>query len=318
MKRIYKNMILFLIVIAAMMLSSCSRANNDEATSMADYGYFYLPMTGGGATFRQSNVTQVESSSWIYEAEEPAPPRDADQVEWEDLAGQGRRHVIQTAEIEMETNDFDYVVAGLRQLAPAKGGYIESEVLSARVGRMFTIVLRIPVVYFYEVLDEVEALADVRVMNQRAQDVTDRFYDMIGSLELRRIEEERLLALIAEAENINDLLALEQRLSNTRLSIEMYNAQLGNMAGQIAFSTIAINLIDIANEDRATAATPTIGERIGGAFGASVDGTVNAFQVVIVFMAGVLVPMAIIAMLGFVIYKLARVIMRSEKFRRRA
>jgi len=319
MKPIYRNKTLLLLVLfAALLFSSCA-SRNDEAdwAPAADSGYFYLPMTGGSAAFsRQSSVPQTEYDMWFYEVDMPEAAPGADQVEWEDLANQGIRHVIQTAEIEMETEDFDNVVESLRQLAPTAGGYIESEMLSARAGKMFTIVLRIPTAYFYEVLQEVESLADVRVMNQRAQDVTDQFYDMIGSLELRRIEEERLLALIEEATYINDLLALESRLSNTRLSIEMYQAQLSNLAGQIAYSTIAVTLIDISEEERVIAAAPTIGERIGGAFGDSVDGTVNAFQNIVVFIAGVIIPVILFAAFGLAAYKVMRAVIRSGKLRR--
>jgi len=234
------------------------------------------------------------------------------QVEWEDVAGTQERHIIQTANVELETEDFDEVVSELRQLAPAADGYVESEMLSQHGRRLFTIVLRIPAARFETILRHVESLADVRVSTQRAEDVTDRFYDIVGNLETRRIEEDRILALIDVAENISELLALEARLSNTRLSIQQYEAQLNNLAGLIAYSTITVTLHDTYEEEIIIAA-PTLGERIGGAFGDSVDGTVNALQGFVVFLAGAAIPLAIFGVIVFIVYKIVRIVIRRMK-----
>ena len=235
----------------------------------------------------------------------------ADRVGWEDVAGQGQRHIIQTASTELVTEYFDDVVARLRYLAPAAGGYIESEMLTNRGWRIFSIVLRVPAASFETVLRQVESLAEVRFSNQWAQDVTDQFYDMVGSLEIRRIEEERILALIEEATNIQELLALEQRLSNTRLSIEMYLSHLNNMAGQIAYSTITVTLTDIS-EEITVAYAPTLGERIGEAFGDSVGGTVSAVQNFIVFFAGVVIPLMLLGLIGVGVYMITRKVLRKR------
>lgn len=231
-------------------------------------------------------------------------------VEWEDIADQGGRHLIQTADVTMETEYFDDVVESLRELAPLAGGYVETSMLTDRGRqRMFTIVLRIPAARFESVLQHVQGLANVIALNQRADDVTDRFYDMRGNLETRRIEEDRILALIEIAEDIHELLALETRLSNTRLAIENYVAQLTNMAGQIAYSTINITLTDIA-DNTIPVPGPSMGDRIGGAFGDSVNGVVNAFQNFVVFMAGAIIPMLLLGLIAYTVYKAVRILRR--------
>ncbi|MCL2199268.1 MAG: DUF4349 domain-containing protein [Defluviitaleaceae bacterium] len=224
------------------------------------------------------------------------------------------RHIIQTAMLEMETEYFDDVIADLRDIAPSFDGFIESEMLSTHWRRTFTIVLRIPAPHFETALAQVEALADIRHMSQNAQDVTDRFYDLTGNLDTRLIEEERILALIEEAETIQDLLALEARLSNTRLAIETYRSQLETMADQIAFSTITVTLFD-AHEEEIIAATVTLGERIGGAFGDSVDGVVSGGQNIIVFFAGAVIPLGLLGVFGFACYLVVKTIVTKRRFR---
>jgi len=243
-----------------------------------------------------------------------AADRDGIQTDWEDLAETGERHIIQTANVNLESDYFDDVVAELRQIAPSVGGYISSELLTSHGRRMFTIVLRVPAGTFESVLLTIQNLAEVRLFNTRADDVTDRFYDLAGNLEARRIEEERLLALIDAATSVTDILALETRLSDTRLIIERYLSQLNMMAGQIAYSTIYVQLIDTA-EDITPLALTSVGERIGGAFGGSVDNTINTFQNIVVFFAGAIIPLAFLGLLGFAVFVIARAVHRRRKAR---
>ena len=324
MKKLTSIIICIAIIIVA--LAACSSG----PVTTSEYGRFDLPLTGGGRSRNQmAAVDSVpppaamveEEWAWdydmmaadaapMYAVEPPLQPADG-QVDWEDVAGQGQRHIIQTAHVELETEYFDDTVTKLRQLAPAVDGFVESEMLTGHGWRMLTIVMRVPVASFDTVMDQVKSLADIRYVSQRAQDVTDQFYDMIGSLEQRQVEEERILALIDEAQNINELLALEERLSSTRLSIEMYLSQLNNMAGQIAYSTISVTLFDIAEEEIEDT-SPTLGERIGGAFGDSVDGTLSAVQNFIVFLAGVVIPLALLGLVGFAVYLVVRSVKRKR------
>ena len=319
-----------ILLLSILSLAACARGARDfaPATSPEGPATFYMPLTGGARQQRlYMSVAEHEQMDW-YIADvavdvdapnmAPAPQSGAPgQVEWEDVAGQGERHIIQTANIELETEYFDDTVADLRQLAPAADGYIESEMLTARGRRMFSIVLRVPAASFETVLRQVESLADVRFSNQWAEDVTDRFYDMAGSLELRRIEEDRILELIDQADGISELLALEQRLSNTRQTIEMYLSQLNQMAGQIAYSTINVTLFDMAEEE-VIAATDTLGERIGGAFGDSVDGTVTAAQNIVVFLAGIAIPLLLLGFAGYMVYFVVRFVLRRKGKQRNA
>jgi len=261
-----------------------------------DFAELALDEVGGFATWN----TAVVDSPPAPMAQAPATPGIAPpQPDWEDIAETGVRHVIQNASVEMETGmeseDFDRAVADLRHNILCENGYIESEMLTNHGRRMFSIVLRVPAAQFEDTLAAVHAVADVRSTNSQARDVTDEFYDMAGNLATRRIEEERILALIDEAENIHDLLALETRLSNTRQSIERYNSRLNTMAGQIAFSTIAVTLFDMYEEEEPVPAAFTFGERLGGAFGDSVDGTLNTLQNIVVFFAGAFFPLMILA-----------------------
>ena len=312
MKKYIGVIVCVILAMAILGLTSCRRDAGDYGDWDED-GSFRLPMTGGGRARGNDMLFAVSDSApeMLYAVGMEPSNGTAGQVEWEDIAGSGQRHIIQTADIHLETEYFDDNVAALRRLAPSVDGYIESENLSMRGQRIFAIVLRVPAATFDDVVQKVAALANVTLLNQYAQDVTDSFYDMAGSLEIRRIEEERILNLIDGAETVQERLSLEQRLGDVRLVIELYVSQLNTMAGQIAYSTIIVTLVDISEEEY-IAVVPTLGERIGGAFGDSVDGTVRAFQNLIVFMAGAIIPLILLALLGLAAYPIIRLALRKR------
>ena len=328
MRKFMTAIICVILTMTILGLSACARGDMAPPLAATD-GRFDLPLTGGGSRFR-TTANESESVFWSAEVADDAYFFDVDeealpfpveepvvqqaapgQVGWEDIAETGQRHIIQTANVELETEYFDDAVAELRGLAPDAGGYIEHEMLTNRGRRMLTIVLRVPVANFDMVLRHVENLADVRSSNQFAEDVTEHFYDLMGSYEVRRIEEDRILALLEEAENIHEILALEERLSNTRLRIEMYLSQLNNLAGRVVYSTITVTLWDISQEEIEDTVV-TLGAHIGGAFGDSVDGTVNAAQNFIVFLAGAVLPLLLVGVAGFVTYKIVRSVVRKR------
>jgi hypothetical protein len=83
------------------------------------------------------------------------------------------------------------------------------------------------------------------------------------------------------------------------------------MAGQIAYSTLTVTLTCTALPE--APARATLGERVGGAFGDSVDGTIRALQGIAVFLAGAVIPFALLAVIGFVGYKIVAAIVRKAR-----
>ena len=204
------------------------------------------------------------------------------------------RLIIQSATVHLESEYFDDVVDSLRNIPGMVGGYTQTENLSVHPRRQFEIVMRVPAAEFESVLGQIQAIADVRSMNISAEDVTDQFYDMASRLETRLIEEDRILELIDQTTRLSDLLELESRLASTRLQIERYRASLADMASRITYSTIRVVLVDVAQVYEPIAVA-SFGERIGGAFGSSVDGTIAVIQTIIVILAGAIIPLAIVS-----------------------
>jgi len=316
---------LILIVLLLVAITACSRgvdsvnfapaptqavpaAPASAPMEQAD-SFHFMGWYGGGA---QETGYVMRETMAVGRA---APAADSYFAEYEAIAAEPerQRHIIQTSRVELESEYFDDVVIDLRQIIESAGGFIETERTERRHRRVFTITLRIPAANFEYALWRVEEAATVRSTSEHAEDVTDQFYDTASRLATRRIEEDRLLALIEEAENVHDILELERRLSNTRLQIETYAARLNNLAGQIAYSTIFVTLHDTGEIPMPAVTGPGLGERIGGAFGDSVTATIRGVQNFVVFMAGVIIPLVVWGVVIFLVVKIGLRVYRRFK-----
>src|SRR5579863_5701726 len=77
---------------------------------------------------------------------------------------------------------------------------------------------------------------------ENVQDVTNDYIDTQSTLKNLRGEQQRLLTLLGQAQALNDVLNIEQRLTDVEGQIESIEAHLNSLNGQVTFYTVAITL----------------------------------------------------------------------------
>ena len=174
------------------------------------------------------------------------------------------RKVIRTANLNLQTLDFDGFVEALNQKIAEAGAYLQyadvygSATSSGRRSANYTI--RVPEKQLDTFLIGVEGIATVTNKTLGEQDVTLSYVDMENRVRTLEIEQERLLALLEKAEDLDSIIRLEQRLSEVRYQIENYQSSLRTYDDKITYSTVQIYVYEVA---RVTEKTPeTVGERI--------------------------------------------------------
>ena len=84
------------------------------------------------------------------------------------------------------------------------------------------------------------------------------------------MEEARLLELLAQAETMSDLLAIESRLTDVRYELENYTSRLRVYDNQVDFATIYLDLEEV--QEYTPVAERTVWQRITEGFADSLDG----------------------------------------------
>lgn len=197
------------------------------------------------------------------------------------------RKIIRNASLNIETLDFDNFVKSINEKAAALGGYIQSNVVrntnyyrsyksSTPYLRGAEMVFRIPAEKLDEFLAAADGLGNVTSRSETVSDVTENYVDVEARLKSLRTEYDTLLELLSRAENLEEIIMLQDRLTNVRYEIESYEARLRSYDSQIAFSTVSINLTEVERETAVT--EESFGEETSRRFRESLEDVGEGFR----------------------------------------
>ena len=160
------------------------------------------------------------------------------------------RKLIRTVSLSLETKEFDSVLTNLSTKTTELGGYIELSTVSGNSyahhsTRYASYVIRIPSDRLNEFVEVVSELGNVTQKNESVEDVTLRYIDVESHKKALETEQERLLELLSKAENMEEILTIESKLSDIRYEIENYESQLKTMDNQIDYSTVSVYIDEV-------------------------------------------------------------------------
>ena len=156
--------------------------------------------------------------------------------------------LIYRADVSLQTTEFDESVAALQELVKKCGGYFESTEISN--GSYYSegsyksgyYVVRVPQDRYREFLDSLHEASYVVSMSESVEDIGLEYFETEGRLETLKIKEDRLQNLMREANNMSDIIELENALSDTQYQIDMYSSTLNRYDSLVNYSTVCVNL----------------------------------------------------------------------------
>ena len=201
------------------------------------------PESTGGTENQKAGETAEEEQATA------AAPEDGAEAEPE--KAEISRKLIRNVSISAETREFDASLRVLSERIDALGGYTEEMNSYAPSGdsslsvRNAYIRARIPADRLDEFLGTAFSGVHITNRSETTQDVTLQYTDMDARKRVLRLEQERLMELLAEAQSTDSLIALEQRLSEIRYEIESLESQMRVYDNQVQYSTVDISLQEV-------------------------------------------------------------------------
>ena len=251
-----KYRILALLLAAVLLLAGCSAAPSDE--------------------LYENQAGAVEGDG-IYE----------NGAETEDSVGiEESRKLIRTVDIEAETSDLDAILADLDAQLAALGGYVQNKSVQNGRGssyRYATLTLRIPADKLDSFVGHVENATNILSSNEEAEDVTLKYSATESRIKTLETEETRLLELLAQAQNLNDLLILESKLADVREELEVVKSQLKLYDSLIDYGTVHLTITEV-KEYTVVEENPTAWERISSGFVKSLQGVWKILTELFIFL----------------------------------
>lgn len=172
------------------------------------------------------------------------------------------RKLIRTIDLTVETTEFDTLLSSLSQTVSAMDGYTEQSDVSGNSlysgggHRHASLTLRIPSDRLDSFLMQVENQGNVINKSETTRDVTLSYTDIESRKKTLQIEQDRLLELLAEADSVDAVIALESRLSDIRYQLESMESQLRTYDNQVDYSTVYLYISEV------TVLTPTVPDSV--------------------------------------------------------
>lgn len=178
--------------------------------------------------------------------------------------------------------------------------------------------IRVPASRFEEFLHQTEGIGNVTSVSRYAENVTSQYTDYEARLDSLRTQEERLLAMLEKSEDVESLIALEQRLADVRYELESIERNLRNLDLQISYSTINLNLQEVEVYTPTVPVQRTFGEKLSDAFSDGWTGFVRGLQYFCLGLASSLPGLVLFVLIVLALFFLVRSILRKVKSGRKA
>lgn len=223
------------------------------------------------------------------------------------------KKIVKTGHMSITTAEFDHSASSIENITNSYGGYVESSSfnnnsVNGREYRNGSYTLRVPSEFYDDVKKEIQSLGKINNFSDNIDDFTSQYLDIESRLYTKKAEETRLLELLEQAESIEDIITVEERLSYVRTDIEIYEMHLKNIDDNVSFSTLSINITEDANAVITTVDAGLL-ERIGAGFKSSVNNTIMLFENIVVGAAQLSVPLVfvlILVVVGVNVYRLRK------------
>lgn len=241
--------ILLAVLLLTACLTGCGSTASDLSSSESE--------SFNGSSFDRGDNNGSSGGDSVYTSEDTADT-DFDSESSALLSGiqvDMSEKIIYTAYADVETIDFDGSVEKVYELMEQYNAFLESSYIEGKsysvefYGRQSyrtaQLTIRVPRENFSALTSGLGVLGNVLSVNLYTDNITTSYIDTESRLETYQVEEERLLAMLEKAETVDDMISIEERLSNVRYNIESLTSQLKNWDNQVNYCTVTVNINEV-------------------------------------------------------------------------
>lgn len=229
-------------------------------------------------------------------------------------AVQDGRKLIKEVDMSIETKHFDDFIGILETEVTEMGGYLENSNIggvsynASGSNRSAWFTARIPVDQLETFVTKIGENGNVTNISRNVRDVTLEYVDVEGRITTLQAELARLNELLGQATSLEDILAIEAQISDVRYELESYQSQMNTYNNLIDYSTVYINVLEVAviSANR----NESIWDQIRSGFEDSLHGVVHMIRDIFVT---VITSIPYIVVFGAILVILIKLIRRRRK-----
>lgn len=311
-----KKRMIIIGIITALLLSGCGSSKSSGA-----YDNFAAEEPVAEAKSSYSAKADYDYDDYGYEEEMVTEEAydagsgsqaqvNEDEVKESAESSGNKRMLIKTVHMEVESEDIDTMVRNVEKRVDELGGYVENmsvnnQKYSNSETKTADITARVPVEKLDQFVNEVEGQSNVLSRSSNAEDVTLRYVDMQARMDSLQTEYDRISELLKEADSLDNIIELENRLTDIRYEMQSYGAQMKAMKNQATYSTIYLNVKQVIEYTPVVVQEKTRLERMSDGF---IQNCKRVWNGILDFFVGLIVALPVLLIWAVIIALIVLVI----------
>ncbi len=231
-----KRILLGILLLLAFVLTGCS-ANKDSI----EPGDYY----GGDYSSEDTNPVAPAPSVDDTTGADGAAGAGGDVDQASDIPALLNRKIIYTASLGMSSltpvDIYNDVISNL----DTYGAYIESETITAT---KYIVKIRVLSDNFNDFIDDIKQTGEVISYSKTSQDITNAYSTFESRKLALETQQARIIELIEIAEDLTDILTLEEARADIESELNQIGASLANFDSLVDYSTINLTIFETTEE----------------------------------------------------------------------
>lgn len=166
--------------------------------------------------------------------------------------------LVYYCDLEIETLEYQASMASIKETITKYGGVIQSEIendsgaewyysdYQKTGGTMHNYMqVRVPSEKYESFLAELDGVGKIISKSTSVDNISQRYYDTASKIEALQIQERNLLAMMEKCETIEDMITVEQRLSDVQYELGNLQTDRRYMDMDVAYSYVNINVTEV-------------------------------------------------------------------------
>ena len=246
-----------ILSVSALLLTGCGSSSSNSFSAAATES-FAASDTAAGASFATKRIANSYDSG-DYNTVEEMEEYDSIELPEEpsiNATAKENRKLITTVNMNMETKQFDSVYNDMLLKIDNLGGWVESNSVSQSgyswngeeedyLNRTAFITARIPADKLDTFLNYVDTNTKVTYKNASTTDVTLQYTDTEARIRSLRTEEDKLTEFLEQAETVEDLISIQDRLSSVQYQLDSAQSSLNVLKSQVEVSSVTMQLDEV-------------------------------------------------------------------------
>lgn len=258
MKRIIKSTICITSFI--MLLAGCGSSKGYTTDTAIAYSTEASDMEASyGSELFDMVAVETEAK---YTNESPEETTSSSEIQ-ENVQINQEQKLIRTVSIGAETEYFEDAINEIDMVCHQLNGYVGNSNLYNQTNyRSYSIELRIPRENLDEFLNCLSNMGKMKILHKQvsAEDITLDYYDSLEHKKSLEVERDRILELMEQADSLEYVVELEDKLCDLRYQINSYESSLRRMDNKVNYSTVNVNIDEV--RQLTVEKDATVGERI--------------------------------------------------------